>query len=180
MFKFLGKLLDSNEKEITRLRQTVESINALEPANKKLKDTEFAKKTAEFKERLEHGTALDQILPDAFALVREAALRTIGQRHFDVQLMAGIVLSLGKIAEQKTGEGKTLSATPALYLNALTGKGVHLVTVNDYLARRDSGWMGAIFNSLGMTTAAMISDKSFLFDPKYKGEETSDWRVRHL
>jgi preprotein translocase subunit SecA len=180
MFHFLGKLLDSNEKEITRIRKMVESINALEPDVKKLKLTDFAKKTAEFKERLEHGTSLDELLPEAFALVREAAFRTIGQRHFDVQLIAAITLHNGKVAEQKTGEGKTLSAIPALYLNALAGKGAHLVTVNDYLARRDAGWMGPIFHLLGMTTAAMISEQSFLYDPEFEDPNATDGRLKHL
>src|SRR3989344_8578508 len=117
MLKFLGKILDSNEKEITRLRSVVAQINAKEGETRKLKDTGFAKKTAEFKERLTHGTTLDELVPEAFALVREAAYRTIGERHFDVQLIAAVTLHHGKIAEQKTGEGKTLSATPALYLN---------------------------------------------------------------
>jgi preprotein translocase subunit SecA len=180
MLKFLSKLLDSNEKEITRLRKTVESINTLEPEAKKLKDTDFAKKTAEFKERLEHGDNLEQILPEAFALVREAAWRTIGQRHFDVQLMAAIALHNGKVAEQKTGEGKTLSAIPALYLNALAGQGTHLVTVNDYLARRDAGWMGPILHLLGMTTSAMISERSFLYDPAFDDASATDGRLKHL
>ena len=180
MLKFLGKLLDSNEKEISRLKKTVESINALESNVKKLKDADFAKKTAGYKERLEHGNLLDQILPEAFALVREAALRTIGQRHFDVQLMAGITLHNGKVAEQKTGEGKTLSAIPALYLNALAGQGTHLVTVNDYLARRDAGWMGPIFHLLGLKTAAMISEQSFLYDPAHEDPTATDGRLKHL
>ncbi len=180
MLKFLSKLLDSNEKEITRLRKTVESINSLEPAVKKLKDTDFAKKTAEYKERLAHGDSIDQILPEAFALVREAAWRTIGQRHFDVQLMAAATLHNGKVAEQKTGEGKTLSAIPALYLNALAGQGTHLVTVNDYLARRDAGWMGPILHLLGMTTAAMISEQSFLYDPAFDDASATDGRLKHL
>ena len=180
MLQFLSKLLDSNEKEISRLRKTVETITAIEPAVKKLKLQDFSKKTAEYKERLEHGTSLDDILPEAFALVREAALRTIGQRHFDVQLIAAIALHNGKVAEQKTGEGKTLSAIPALYLNALAGRGTHLVTVNDYLARRDAGWMGPIFHLLGMTTAAMISEQSFLYDPDFEDQSATDGRLKHL
>jgi preprotein translocase subunit SecA len=180
MLKFLGKLLDSNEKEITRLRKTVESINILEPDVKKLSDGDFAKKTAEYRARLEHGTMLDEILPEAFALVREASLRTIGQRHFDVQLMAGVTLHNGKVAEQKTGEGKTLSAIPALYLNALAGQGTHLVTVNDYLARRDAGWMGPIFHLLGMSVSAMISEQSFLYDPAFDDATATDGRLKHL
>ena len=137
MFKFFRSLLDSNAKEITALTALVDRINQIEPDVKKLKDADFAKKTAEFKQRLSSGQSLDDIMPEAFALVREAAHRAIGERHYDVQLMAALALHQGKVAEQKTGEGKTLSATPALYLNALTGRGAHLVTVNDYLARRD-------------------------------------------
>jgi preprotein translocase subunit SecA len=180
MFKFFSKLLDSNEKEITRLRKIVEEINAKEAGVKKLKESGFAKKTAEFKERLAHGSTLDDILPEAFALVREASVRTIGLRHHDVQLIGAAALHSGKVAEQKTGEGKTLSAIPALYLNALTGRGVHLVTVNDYLARRDAGWMGPIFHLLGLTTSAIISEQSFIYDPEYKDESASDWRIKNL
>src|SRR5450759_1771232 len=134
MLGILGKFFDSNEKEISKLAPIVAKINSWEEKTKKLKDEAFPKKTKEFKERVAEGEPLENILPEAFALVREAALRTIGQRHFDAQLMAAIVLSEGKIAEQKTGEGKTLSATPALYLHALKGKSAHLVKVNDYLA----------------------------------------------
>lgn len=180
MFKFLGKLLDSNEKEIHRLRKIVEAVNSREAEVKKLKESGFAKKTAEFKERLASGTVLDELLPEAFALVREAAFRAIGQRHFDVQLIAALTLHSGKVAEQKTGEGKTLSAIPALYLNALSGQGVHLVTVNDYLARRDAGWMGPVFHLLGLKTAAMISEQSFLYDPDFENNEANDWRLKHL
>ena len=180
MLKFLGRLLDSNEKEISRLRTTVTRINSLESAIQKLKETDLAKKTAELKERLVSGSTPDDLLPEAFALVREAAYRTIGQRHFDEQLMAAIALHSGKIAEQKTGEGKTLSATPALYLNALTGRGVHLVTVNDYLARRDAGWMGQIYSLLGVTVSAIISDQSFLYDIEYTDATATDWRLKHL
>ncbi|MBU4016702.1 preprotein translocase subunit SecA, partial [Patescibacteria group bacterium] len=142
MFSFLSKFLDSNIKEVNRFKPVVEEINTLEAKVKKLKDSAFATKTAEFRERVNKGESLQSILPEAFALVREASLRTLGLRHFDVQLMAAMSLAHGKIAEQKTGEGKTLSAVPALYLHSLTRKGVHLVTVNDYLARRDAGWMG--------------------------------------
>lgn len=180
MFKFLSKLLDSNEKEIQKLKALVEKINALEPEVKKLKDSGFAKKTAELKERLKNGQTVDEILPEAYALVREAAFRAIGERHYDVQLMAAITLHQGKVAEQKTGEGKTLSATPALYLNALTGRGAHLVTVNDYLARRDAGWMGPIYHSLGLSVSAIISEQSFLYDPEYTASDTTDWRLTHL
>ncbi len=180
MLKFLGKFLDSNEKEIDRVRKMVDAINTLEPETKKIKEAGFAKKTAEFKSRLTNGESLDDILPEAYALVREAAYRTIGQRHFDVQLIAAITLHNGKVAEQKTGEGKTLSAIPALYLNALTGRGVHLVTVNDYLARRDAGWMGPIFHLLGLSVSAIISDQSFLYDPTYEDPTATDGRLKHL
>ncbi len=180
MFHFLGKLLDSNEKEVSRYRKIVAIINSHESEMKKLKESGFAKKTAEFKERLASGQTLDDILPEAFALVREAAHRAIGQRHFDVQIMAAIALHNGKVAEQKTGEGKTLSAIPALYLNALTGRGAHLVTVNDYLARRDAGWMGPIFHLLGLSVSAMISDQSFLYDPEHTDPSATDGRLRHL
>lgn len=180
MLKFLGKLFDSNEKEITRLRALVERINALEADTKKLKDGDFAKRTAQFRERLTSGTSLDELLPDVYALVRDAARRTLTLRHFDVQLMAAIALHEGKISEQKTGEGKTLSATPALTLNALTGRGVHLVTVNDYLARRDAGWMGPIYHLLGLSVSAIISEQSFLYDPNYEDKTATDWRLKHL
>ncbi len=180
MLNFLGKLLDSNEKEIKRLRIIAERINQLDESVRKLKDLGFAKKTAEFKERLVSGQTLDELLPEAFALVREAGQRTIGERHFDVQLIAAVALHSGRIAEQKTGEGKTLSATPALYLNALAGRGVHLVTVNDYLARRDAGWMGPIYHLLGVSVSAIISDQSFLYDPAYEDATATDWRLKHL
>ncbi len=180
MLNVLTKFFDSNEKEIKKLEPIVAEINSLEEKTKKLKDSDFPKKTKEFKKRVEEGEPLELLLPEAFALVREAARRTIGQRHFDVQLMAAAVLSGGKIAEQKTGEGKTLSAVPALYLNALTGKGVHLVTVNDYLARRDAGWMGPVFNFLGMKVSSIISEESFIFDPEYINKEARDFRLLHL
>ena len=180
MFKFLGKLLDSNEKEIKRLRVTVEKINSFEQEIKKLKDNEFVSKTAELKTRLSTGVILDDLLPTAFALVREAALRTIGERHYDVQLIASLALHYGKVAEQRTGEGKTLSAIPALYLNALSGRGAHLVTVNDYLARRDAGWMGPVYHFLGMSVSAIISEQSFMYDPTVEDKEAGDWRLKHL
>jgi preprotein translocase subunit SecA len=180
MVSFLNRFFDSNDKEIRRLLSTVQEINALEDTIKKLKDKDFSIKTAELKERLLSGESSDAILPEAFALVREATKRTVGLRHFDVQLMAATVLARGKIAEQKTGEGKTLSAVPALYLHSLTGKNVHLVTVNDYLARRDAGWMGPIFNLLGISVASIINDASFIFDPEYTNEDAIDYRLAHL
>jgi len=153
MLKWLGSLVDSNEKELKRLESLVVRINSLEAEIERLTNAELQAKTDEFKNRLKAGEALDQLLPEAFAVVREASKRTIGERHFDVQLMGGIVLHQGKIAEMKTGEGKTLVATLPLYLNSLTGNGCHLVTVNDYLARRDAYWMGPIYHALGLTVA---------------------------
>jgi len=152
MLKALGKVLRMGErKRLEQLEEMVRLVNALEPDMQRLGDEELRAKTGEFKSRLERGESLDDLLPEAFAVVREAAVRTLGQRHFDVQIMGGIVLHQGKIAEMKTGEGKTLVATLPVYLNALEGKGVHVVTVNDYLARRDSEWMGVIYRFLGLT-----------------------------
>jgi len=181
MFNFLTKFFDYNQRELNRLRKKVEEINKLEDQARRLKDADFSKETKKFKEQIQSGDkTLDEILPWSYTLVREAARRSLGQRHFDVQLMAGIALHEGKIAEQKTGEGKTLSAVLPLYLNALTGKGVHLVTVNDYLARRDCGWMGVIFDFLGLTVSSMISEKSFLYDRTFKDSQASDWRLAKL
>ncbi len=180
MLNIFGKFFDSNEKEIKKLAPLIAEINALEEKVKKLKDTDFPKKTKELRVRAQKGESLDALLPEAFALVREASVRTIGLRHFDVQLMASTVLAHGRIAEQKTGEGKTLSAVPALYLNSLKGHNVHLVTVNDYLARRDAGWMGPIFHFLGLTVTSMISEQSFLYDPTYEDKDANDFRLTHL
>ena len=148
---------DPNEKELKSLRPIVDQINALEDEMKALTDEELRARTADFKEELANGATLDDILPDAFAVVREAGRRAIGMRHFDVQLIGGIVLHQGKISEMRTGEGKTLVATLPAYLNALTGKGVHIVTVNDYLAQRDRDWMGRIFEFLGLTVGVIVS-----------------------
>jgi len=180
MFGFLGKLLDSNEKEVAKLRKLVLEINSLEGDVQKLKDEQFPQKTAELKTKLSGGALLDDLIPQAFALVREASRRVNGERHYDVQLIAAAALHFGRIAEQKTGEGKTLSAIPALYLNSLSGQGAHLVTVNDYLARRDAGWMGPIFHLLGVSVSAIISDRSFLYDPAFIDESAGDFRIRHL
>jgi preprotein translocase subunit SecA len=180
MIPFLNRFFDSNEKEIKKFGLFISEINALEGSLKKLKEKDFSRKTIEFKERLTSGETLDAILPEVFALCREAAQRTVGLRLFDVQLMAGITLAHGRIAEQKTGEGKTLSAIPALYLHSLTGKNVHLVTVNDYLARRDVGWMGPIFNLLGVSVSSIINESSFIFDPAYTDEQAIDHRLIHL
>ena len=180
-FKWLGSLVDSNEKQLKKLQPIVEQINQLEPEFEKLDDAGLRAKTEEFRTRLKDGETLDQLLPEAFAAVREAAKRTIGQRHFDVQLMGGIVLHQGKIGEMKTGEGKTLVATLPLYLNALTG-GCHLVTVNDYLSRRDPYWMAPIYHLLGLTVASIYPQQtpdehqpSRLYDPEHDSED-SRWR----
>ncbi|MDR1084707.1 MAG: preprotein translocase subunit SecA [Deltaproteobacteria bacterium] len=146
----------ANDREINRLGQKVNAINAFEPAIRRLPDSELAAKTVNFKERLAQGEPLSSVVNEAFAVVREAGARVLGQRHFDVQLMGGLVLHDGKIAEMKTGEGKTLAATLPVYVNALTGKGVHVVTVNDYLARRDSAWMGQIYNFLGLSVGTVV------------------------
>ena len=147
---------NSNDRALKSYQRRVPAINALEPEMKKLSDAALAAKTVEFRTRLENGASLDDILPEAFAVVREAGVRTLGQRHFDVQLIGGMVLHEGKIAEMKTGEGKTLVATLPVYLNALAGKGVHVVTVNDYLARRDAEWMGQIYHFLGMSVGVIV------------------------
>ncbi|HNN60812.1 MAG TPA: preprotein translocase subunit SecA, partial [Leptospiraceae bacterium] len=144
-----------HERDIRKLLPIVEKINSLEPSLKALSNEELGAKTAEFKARLARGETLDDILPEAFACVREASVRTLGLRHFDVQLIGGMVLHQGKIAEMKTGEGKTLTATSAIYLNSLSGKGVHIVTVNDYLARRDATWMKPIYDLLGVSVGVI-------------------------
>jgi preprotein translocase subunit SecA len=146
---------DPNKREIENLSETVDQINSLEPVLESLSDNELRSKTDEFRSRLTEGETLEEILPEAFAVVREASKRTIGLRHFDVQLIGGIVLHQGRIAEMRTGEGKTLVATLPLYLNAISGKGVHLITVNDYLARRDARWMGPIYNLLGLSVGVL-------------------------
>jgi preprotein translocase subunit SecA len=184
MVKWLSSLIDSNEREVRRLQPLVDHINSLEPDFEKLTDAELRAKTDEFKARLKDGESLDEILPEAYAVVREAAKRTIRQRHFDVQLIGGIVLHQGKIAEMKTGEGKTLVATLPLYLNALTGQGCHLVTVNDYLAKRDCHWMGPIYHALGISVAAITAMQtpdnpfpSYIYDPSL---DSGDPKWKHL
>jgi len=169
---------DANEKYLKKLQPLIDKINSFEPTLESFSNEKLKEKTKEFKERLEKGEILNDILPEAFALVREAAKRTLGQRHFDCQLIGGIVLDQGRIAEMKTGEGKTLAATLPLYLNALGGKGCHLITVNDYLARRDTVWMGQIYHLLGLSTGCLNHDQSFLYDPDYKkpGEEKDKTR----
>ena len=191
---------DPNKREIEKTTDIVDEINALEPEFEALSDEALLKKTDEFRARIAaelegieeekerqavEKAVLDEILPEAFASVREAAKRTIGQRHYDVQLIGGIVLHQGKIAEMRTGEGKTLVATLPLYLNALTGMGVHLVTVNDYLARRDARWMGAIYHFLGlsvgilqMAAATENGKKAFLYDPEKKSPHEDQDEMR--
>ena len=156
--RFLG---DNNDKEIKRLQKTVDKINALEAGLQDHTDDKLAGMTDTFRERLQAGETLEDILPEAFAVCREASRRVLGMRHFDVQLMGGMCLHEGKIAEMKTGEGKTLVATLPVYLNALSGKGVHMVTVNDYLARRDSEWMGRLYQFLGLSVGLILHDMDF-------------------
>jgi preprotein translocase subunit SecA len=146
----------ANERYIKGLNNIVHNINALEKEIEKLTDEALLNKTEEFRSRLQQGASLDDLLVEAFAVVREAAKRTLGMRHFDVQLKGGIILHRGMITEMKTGEGKTLVATLPVYLNALEGKGVHVVTVNDYLAKRDSEWMGKIYRFLGLTVECIV------------------------
>ncbi|GDX62601.1 protein translocase subunit SecA [Candidatus Saccharibacteria bacterium] len=178
---FLSKIFgDPNEREIKKDRLIVEKINSLEEGIKALTDKQLSAKTDEFKQRLSKKETLDDILPEAFAVVREASKRKLNQRHFDVQLIGGIVLHEGKIAEMRTGEGKTLVATLPLYLNALTEKGVHLVTVNDYLARIGVGWMGQIYHFLGMSSSVVLPQGSFMYDPEYSDDSHHDERLRHL
>jgi len=145
-----------NERELKRMQPLVERINAYEAEIRALSDDQLRAQTPKFKTRIEQGESLDDLLPEAFATVREASLRTLKMRHFDVQLIGGIVLHEGKIAEMKTGEGKTLAATLPAYLNALSAKGVHIVTVNDYLARRDTEWMGHIYQFLGLSVGSIV------------------------
>ncbi len=181
MFNIFSRFLDLNAREIDRIKKIVEKVNSFEEKTKKLKEKDFAKKTEEFKERIAKGETLEQILPEAYAVVREASYRVLGMRHYDVQLIAAIALFEGKVAEQKTGEGKTLSAVPALYLHALTGRGTHLVTVNDYLARRDAGWNAPVFHLLGMSVGSIIQEtKSFVYDPDFTDSTHGDERLAHL
>ncbi|MFZ3069150.1 MAG: preprotein translocase subunit SecA [Microgenomates group bacterium] len=184
MFSFLDPILNPNKVEIEKLKKIVENINVLETEIHKMKDDEFPAEIAQIKEELQHDKNIEEVLPKVFALTREAGIRTLGQRLFDVQLMAAIVFHQGKIAEQKTGEGKTLSAVPAMVLNALTGKGAHLVTVNDYLARRDAGWMGPVYNFLGLTVGCIFSGQGDLpastYDPEFSDSTHADSRLQKL
>jgi len=178
MLGILTKIIGTkNERELKKLWKVVEKINALESSISSLDDASLRAKTDEFRQRLGAGETLDDLLVEAFAVVREAAHRRLKMRHFDVQLIGGMALHQGKIAEMKTGEGKTLVATLPVYLNALEGRGVHVVTVNDYLARRDTQWMGPVYHFLGLTIGVIQHESSFLYDPTYPAE---DRRYQHL
>jgi preprotein translocase subunit SecA len=174
--KILG---DPQAKTVKRLRRRVKAVNELADKYKDMTDAQLREQTDALKKRLKK-ESLDAILPDAFAVVREAATRALGQRHFDVQLIGGMVLHEGNVAEMKTGEGKTLVATAPVYLNALTEKGVHVVTVNDYLAQRDAGWMGQVYDFLGLKAGVIIADHSYIYDPEFTNTEHEDERFRHL
>jgi preprotein translocase subunit SecA len=178
MFSILTKIVGTkNDREIKRLWSDVERINSLEPEMSTLDDEGLKAKTSEFRSRLEKDETLDDILPEAFAVVRETSGRTLHMRHFDVQMIGGIALHQGKIAEMKTGEGKTLVATLAVYLNAIDGRGAHVITVNDYLAKRDAQWMGPIYHFLGLSVGVIQHDSSFLYDPSHHAE---DRRLQYL
>lgn len=179
--KALTKVFGDPQARILKaLEKKVGVINALVDTYKKMTKPELKKQTAVLKERIEKGAKLDDLLPDAFALVRESSERVLGMRHFDVQLIGGMALHEGNVAEMKTGEGKTLVATLPTYLNALEGKGVHVVTVNDYLAQRDASWMGELYDFLGMQTGVIINDASFVYDKDYDNESHTDARMRKL
>jgi len=179
--KILKRVLgDPQAATIKRLRKRAKEINSLADTYSKMSDAKLHDQTNILKARLEKGDSLDKILPEAFAVVREAATRTLKQRHFDVQLIGGMVLHEGNVSEMKTGEGKTLVATLPVYLNALEGKGVHIITVNDYLAQRDAGWMGQIYDFLSLSVGVIIPDQSYLYDPSYENKEHFDQRMKHL
>jgi preprotein translocase subunit SecA len=173
MFGVLTKIIGTkNEREIKRYEHVVEKINSFEPSIESLDDSGLKEKTGEFRKKLEAGEELNAILPEAFAVVREVSRRVLKMRHFDVQLIGGMALHDGKISEMKTGEGKTLVATLPVYLNALDGRGAHIVTVNDYLAKRDAQWMGPVYNFLGLSVGVVQHDSSFLYDPSYLAEDS--------
>lgn len=171
---------DPQAKTLKRLKKQVSKINELETVYEKMTLEKLAKQTEEFRKQLKNKKTLNDILPHAFAVVREASKRTLGMRHFDVQLIGGMALHEGNVAEMKTGEGKTLVATAPVYLNALTGKGVHVVTVNDYLAQRDAGWMAQVYHALGLSTGVIIADESYIYDPDFVNEKHADERMQHL
>jgi preprotein translocase subunit SecA len=171
---------DPQAKTLKRLKKRVNEINELEAVYEKMSLEKLSKQTEEFRKQLKDKKTLDDILPHAFAVVREASKRTLGMRHFDVQLIGGMVMHEGNVSEMKTGEGKTLVATLPMYLNALSGKGAHLVTVNDYLAQRDAGWMAQIYHALGLSTGVIIADQSFIYDPDFINDQHDDERMQHL
>ncbi|MCX6728787.1 MAG: preprotein translocase subunit SecA, partial [Candidatus Saccharibacteria bacterium] len=172
---------DPQVRTLKGLQKKVGSINALSDKYAKMTKPELKKQTEALKNKLhKKGSTLDSIMPEAFALVREVSHRILGERHYDVQMVGGMVLHDGKVAELKTGEGKTLMSTAPIYLNALTGKGVHVVTVNDYLAQRDASWMGGIYNFLGLTVGVIINDASFVYDPNFDNEHHDDPRLKKL
>jgi len=182
----LGNIFDSNERQLKKLQPTVDEINSYESSIEKLSEEKIKEKTEFWKKELknlgvyEQENYLEKILPEAFALVREVGRRSLNMRHFDVQLMAGMVLHQGKIAEQKTGEGKTLTATLPLYLNSLTGRGVHLITPNDYLSRHGAGWMGPIYSMLRVSVGVIMQERAFIYDSKYEGSDFEDAYAVHL
>jgi preprotein translocase subunit SecA len=181
----LTRLIDPNAREVRHHLRTAAFIGELEPELKALSDVELRERAGSLRERARDGVALDDLLVESFALTREASVRTLGMRHFDVQLVGGIVLHQGKISEMKTGEGKTLVASLPLVLNSLLGRGSHLVTVNDYLARRDAGWMGPLYHALGLSTGVVVGDPqlpdgSFVYDPEHEDETHPDPRLQHL
>ncbi|MGH9175644.1 MAG: preprotein translocase subunit SecA, partial [Vicinamibacterales bacterium] len=172
MRSLLKKIMGNpNDKILNQLGAIVDEVNALEAEYRALSDDELREVTQRFREELADGATLDDVLPDSFAATREAARRTLGQRHYDVQVMGGVVLHQGKIAEMRTGEGKTLTATLAVALNALEVRGVHVVTVNDYLVKRDTQWMGQVYNALGLTVGCIQHDEAFQYDPDYESED---------
>ncbi len=178
---FLKKIFGSNERVVEKLQPTVDRVNTFSADIEKLSDEELRAKTDEFRKRLAAGETEDDILPEAFAVVREGAKRVIGERHYDVQLLGGVVLHQGKIAEMKTGEGKTLTSTLSVYLNALSGKGVHVVTVNDYLAKRDANWMGRVYHFLGLTTSCILQQTtSFRFEPNVSDADAVSVEMENL
>lgn len=197
MFKFLTDLFDENKRKLNRYQTVVDQVNQLESTISQLSDAKLAKQTSVFRERIAaviaqvdqndqeavkkaEAAILEELMPEAFATVREVSKRVLGMRHFDVQLLAGVALHYGNITEQKTGEGKTLTVSAPLYLNALLGKGAHLVTVNDYLAEVGVGWMGPIYHFLGMTTAVIVHDQAKVYDPEVDSEERGDERLEHF
>ena len=188
MWKIISRIFDDNARELKKYQKIVEQINTYELVLKKYSDQRLREQTAKLKlalkshldKGLSEAAALDLILPEAFASVREVADRVLGLRHFEVQLLAGIGLHYGKITEQRTGEGKTLTVTCPLYLNALLGKGVHLITVNDYLAEVGAGWMGKIYHFLGLKTAVIVHDQAKMFNPEFTGEQRGDERLEHF